>query len=207
MNVHKRSAILGGALGAITVAGALIAGPVFADDTLTLNSPGLGSSANGLPDGGHHRLGFGGPLLHSEGVAASTDASGNLTYVTVRNQTGKVTAASDSSISIKSDDGYTKTWAISSTTMVSKDGTTVKGSAFAIGDVAMVSGTVDGDAVTATFVGTGGMRGGHGGMRGGHGGMRGGHGHGDMDGVGLFGGGATGTLALVSSASVTGTIA
>jgi hypothetical protein len=196
MKVHKRSAILGGTLGAVAVAGALITGPVFADDTTTL--PSVGSTTQGMPDGGHHDLGFGGPMLHGEGVAASTDASGTVTYITVRNQMGKVTAASDTAITVKSDDGYTKTWAISSSTVVVKDRATVKASAFAVGDVVMVSGTVDGDTVTTRFVGAGGMRGGMGGMRGGHG-------RGDMDGDGPMGSG--GMLAPVPSASASGTSA
>lgn len=205
MKIQKQSALLGGTLGAVAVAGALIAGPVFADDSTTATSPSTGSSAHvpdGDGDGGMHGRGFGGAMLHSEGVAASTDASGNVTYITVRSQNGKVTAASDTSITVTSDDGYTKTWAIGSATVVTKDGTTVTGSEFAVGDVVSVSGTVSGDSVTTTFVGTGGM----GGMRGGHGGMGG---HGDMDGDGPMGngGGSTRTLAPVPSASASSTSA
>ena len=196
MKLHKRSAILGGTLGAVAVAGALIAGPVFADDTTTL--PNVGSTTRGMPDGGHHGLGFGGPMLHSEGVAASTDSSGTVTYITVRNQMGKVTAASDTAITVKSDDGYTRSWAISASTVVVKDGATVKASTFAVGDIVMVSGTVDGDSVTTAFVGAGGMRGGMGGMRGAHG-------RGHMDGDGPMGNG--GMLAPVPSASASGTSA
>lgn len=201
MKINKKSAALGGAFGAVVVAGALIAGPVLADDSSTVTAPGLGSTAHGRMDGGmrHGGMhGFGpGAMLHSEGVAASTDSSGNVTYVTVREQSGKVTASSDSSITVKSDDGYTKTWAIGSATIVTKDGSTVKASSFAVGDSVRISGTVDGDVVTTTFVG-GGTMGGFDGM--------GRHGHGgpDMDGDGPMGGGSpTGALAPVPSASST----
>lgn len=201
MKINKKSAILGGAFGAVAVAGALIAGPVLADDTSTSTSPGTGLQRHmdGRGFGGemHGNNGVG-PMLHSEGVAASTDSNGNVTYVTVREQSGKVTASSDSSITVKSDDGYSKTWAIDSATIVTKDGSTVKASSFAVGDVVRVSGTVDGDAVTTTFVGGGTFAGGPDGM--------GRHGHGgpDMDGDGpMAGGSSTGTLAPVPSASST----
>jgi hypothetical protein len=212
MKVHKQSAILGGMFGAVAVAGALITGPVFAEDSTTSSSSStLAASTQGRILPGRH--GLGGPMLHSEGVAASTDSSGNLTYITLRLQTGKVTAASDTSITVRSDDGYTRIWAITEATVVSKDGATVKGSALAAGDVVMVSGTVDGDVVTTRFVGAGamrgamrgGMRGGHDGMRGGHGGMRGGHG--GMRGGPLGNGPSTGTWSPVPSASASGTIA
>jgi len=192
MALHLKSAAIGGTVAAVAVAGALIAGPVFADDSSTTTTPGL--SGNSAPD--DHRGGrIGGPghMLHSEGVVSQTDADGNVTYVTVRAQTGQVTAASDTAITVKSDDGYTRTWAISSTTVVVKDGATVKASGFSVGDTVMVHGTVDGDAVTTTFVGSG-MGRGPGGMGRGHG--RGGH----MDGTDDA---AAGTLAPMPSTNTT----
>lgn len=194
MKLHLKSAAIGGSVAAVAVAGALIAGPVFADDTSTTTAPGL--SGTSTPDG--HRGGrSGGPghMLHSEGVVAQTDTEGNATYVTVRNQMGQVTAASDTSITVKSEDGYTRTWAISSTTVVVKDGATVKASSFSVGDIVMVHGTVDDDAVTTTFVGSG-MGGG---MGRGHG--RGGH----MDGDHPMSGddAAAGTLAPMPSTNTT----
>lgn len=204
MKLHLKSAAIGGSVAAVAVAGALIAGPVFADDTTT--GTGTGTEARGFD---HHgmRGGPGGPMLHSEGVVAQTDSSGNTTYVTVRMQSGAVTAASDTAISVKSDDGYTRTWSIGSTTVVMKDGSTVKASGLAVGDTVVVHGTVDGDAVTTTFVGSGmgpGMGGGPRGGMGGHG--RGGHMDGDGP-MGSMGGAPTGTLAPVPSASASGTSA
>lgn len=202
MKLHLKSAAIGGSVAAVAVAGALIAGPVFADDSTTA-TPGLSSAQrNADGDFGHRggpMGGMGGPMLHSEGVVAQSDASGNTTYVTVRMQSGKVTAASDTAITVKSDDGYTRTWAISATTVVLKDGSSVKASTFAVGDTVMVHGSVDGDVVTTAFVGSG-----MGPGMGGHG-----HGHGGpMDGDGPMGGGApTGTLAPVPSASASSTSA
>lgn len=201
MKLHLKSAAIGGTVAAVAVAGALIAGPVFADDSATTTAPGLSSGNVTDEHRGGRMGGFGGPMLHSEGVAASTDSSGTVTYVTVRNQLGQVTAASDSAITVKSDDGYTKTWAIGSTTIVVKDGSTVKASSFAVGDTVMVHGTVDGDTVTTTFVG-GGMARGMGEGMGGRGHGRGGH----MDGDGPMGGGdesAAGTLAPMPSTNTT----
>lgn len=90
-----------------------------------------------------------GAMLHSEGVVARTD-SGTVTYVTVRQQHGKVTAASDTSITIKSDDGYTATWPISATTKVIRNGAVAKGSAFVAGDVIEARGTVSSAGVVTT---------------------------------------------------------
>lgn len=93
-----------------------------------------------------------GGMLHSEGVAAQVDSAGKTTYVTVRMQQGKVTAASDSSISITSDDGYVSTWTINSSTRLFRNGAVVKGSAFVAGDVVMAEGTVSGGTATANMV-------------------------------------------------------
>lgn len=104
---------------------------------------------------GDHRLGMPegiarGRMLHGEGVIASTDANGATTYITVRHQDGKVTAASDTSITVKSDDGYTKEWPISSTTKIVRNGAVAKGSAFVVGDVVEVRGTVSSSGVVTT---------------------------------------------------------
>jgi len=185
MKITRRSAGIAGAVAAVAVSGALVAGPVFADanstQTTTTSDTTTATSGRHAPDfdgdgprsdtatagapGRHHGDGMGGvlggPMLHSEGVVAKTTTSGT-SYVTVRTQTGKVTAASDTAITVKSDDAYTKTWAIGSSTVVNRNGATAKGSAFAEGDVVTVSGTVDGDVVTTTFVGNGGGRDGRG---------------------------------------------
>lgn len=213
MKIHKRSAVLGGTLGAVAVAGALIAGPVFADDSATSSAGSAISNGMHAPDfdgdgpmsdsatvgmrggpRGHGGGMFGGAMLHSEGVVARTTTSGT-TYITVRTQTGKVTAASDTSVTVRSDDGYTRTWSIGSGTAVVKAGATVKASAFAVGDVVSAAGTVDGDAVTTNFVGSGGDRGGFGG--------RGRHGGRDGDGPMGGNGAPAGTLAPMPGASST----
>lgn len=206
MKLHLKSAAIGGSVAAVAVAGALIAGPVLADDSST--TPGISSGTEARGFAGHGmRGGPGGPMLHSEGVVAQSDTSGNTTYVTVRMQSGTITAASDTAITVKSDDGYTRTWTIASTTVVLKDGSAVKGSAFAVGDTVVAHGSVDGDTVTTTFIGSGQGRGMDDGMRGGMGGHgRGGH----MDGDGPMGdanGAPSGTLAPVPSASASSTSA
>ncbi len=111
------------------------------------------SDPNGF-DGPRGMMFGAGRTIHSEGVSAQQDSSGGTTYITVRTQTGKVTAASDSSITLKSDDGYTSTWSITASTVVSSNGSKVKASSFKVGDVLSASGTVSNGAATASFIGT-----------------------------------------------------
>ena len=114
----------------------------------------MGGRGHGMRDmDGDHGMPNGvarGQMLHSEGVVAKTDSAGAVTYVTVREQNGKVTAASDSSITVKSDDGYTATWPISTTTIINRNGAVAKGSAFVAGDVVEVRGTVSSAGVVTT---------------------------------------------------------
>ncbi len=130
-------------------------------------APDLGMGAQGRPDGqgrgpgGDHGPGQmgdrgpggmgdkGGPrgemgrMLHSEGVIE--DADGN--YVTVRMQTGEVTAVSATSISVKSVDGYTSTYVITDTTEQDRDRTA--DTQAQVGDTVHVRATVDGSTATA----------------------------------------------------------
>ncbi|MEK9665265.1 MAG: hypothetical protein VW362_10910, partial [Candidatus Nanopelagicales bacterium] len=134
-------------------------------------APDLGMGAQGHPQGQGHGPGkmggprgemggprgemhgprgeMGGPrgemghMLHSEGVIE--DADGN--YVTVRMQVGEVTAISATSISVKSVDGYTSTYAITDTTEQDRDRTA--DTQAKVGDKVHVRATVDGSTATA----------------------------------------------------------
>lgn len=99
--------------------------------------------------------------IHGSFVVPST-TNGQTTYVTDVQQTGTVTALSSTSISLKSADNYTATYAIGSGTK--------KDSAVTKGGRAVVVAT--GDPATALSVVVAGdrPRGGAGGMRGGPGG-------------------------------------
>jgi hypothetical protein len=71
--------------------------------------------------------------------------------VTVEIQNGRVTAVSRSSITLKSDDGFTRTYAVTSSTIVAarRDGI----GSVQVGDQAWVTATASGGTVTAIRVG------------------------------------------------------
>lgn len=89
--------------------------------------------------------GPGGPLLHSEGVVE--DADGN--FITIRMQQGAVTAVSTTSITVKSADDYSATYAITEDTVVERDG---EGGVPKMGDVVHVRATVTGGSATAEVI-------------------------------------------------------
>lgn len=172
MKMSRRSAIVAGSIATLAVAGTLVAGPAIAkggrpDGRSHMSANAVGSVESGR---GHHmgdqRRGMGdmmgvarGRMLHSEGVIASKDSAGATTYTTVRSQEGKITASSDTSITVKSDDGYTATWPLTATTKISRNGVAAKGSEFVVGDVVDVRGSVaTGGAVTTVDVHTEGPR-------------------------------------------------
>jgi hypothetical protein len=144
-------------LGTVALTGATIA--LAADDTTpssASDSP-TGADPRGMR-GGHHgdhgfgdrglggpREGFGGELLHGEGVAEDADG----TIVTIRMQQGEVTTISATSMSVKSADGYTSTYAINDQTMLERDG---EDTAPKVGDTVHVRATVDGTVATADHV-------------------------------------------------------
>jgi hypothetical protein len=161
------------AAGAILATG--VTGLALADDTAT---PSAGSSVSAPADagpgmrgadgmrGGHRGPGGmhgmrGGPMgeaLHGELVVKADDG----TISTVRQISGTVTAVSDTSITVKAEDGYTATFAVTEDTVVrtglpsrDRDGaqpTDQSISDVSVGDVARVHGTVSGDAATAEHV-------------------------------------------------------
>lgn len=133
-------------LGAAAFTGAAVA--LAADGTPT-QSPSASDMRGGQGERGHGpgergpREGAPGHMLHSEGVIE--DADGN--FVTVRMQTGEVTAISATSISVKSVDGYTSTYAINDATEQERDRTA--DTQAKVGDTVHVRATVDGSTATA----------------------------------------------------------
>lgn len=172
MRITRRGAIIGASALAIATAGALVAGPAFARDnhrvrgtfqtvdSSTATMPGMrgfgdhdGFPGRGLGRG-HGRFGapgMFGPMLHSTGVVQRTE-SGTATYVTVSQQQGKVTAASDTQLTVQSADGVSWTWTLTSSTKLVRNDAKVTGSAFQVGDLVVVVGTGSGSGSTATFV-------------------------------------------------------
>lgn len=96
--------------------------------------------------GGFGHLGRGGPL-HGEFTIRKPDGSG---FQTVAVQTGEVTAVNSSSITVKSEDGFSRTYSVDENTVVGagRDGIgTVK-----TGDTVRVAGVVEGGQAKAAAI-------------------------------------------------------
>lgn len=144
-------------LGAAAFTGAAIA--VAADGSVTPAPSGASAERHGPgerpgPGMGHGPRGDHGPgmgeregghMLHGEGVVEDEDGN----YVTVRMQEGEATAVSATSITVKSADGYTSTYALDDATETERDG--VDG-APQVGDTVHVRATVAGETVTVQHV-------------------------------------------------------
>ncbi len=131
-------------------------------------TPDPNAPNNAVPGGGRfgrhfgHRGPFGGKLfgfggngfgfgkfggLHGEFTVKKPDGSG---YETVATQTGEVTAVSPSSITVKSEDGFSRTYSVDENTVVGsgRDGIgSVK-----TGDTVNVAGLVDGGKASAAAI-------------------------------------------------------
>ncbi|GAA2648978.1 hypothetical protein [Paractinoplanes durhamensis] len=114
---HNKLALIGGIV-AVAVASAGVTAGIMA-------AVGGGSSATTGPGGGQG-LGQNGPGTGQAGGTTTASAlhgtyvvsDGNGGYVTQLAQTGTVSTISSSSITVKSDDGYSKTYVISTSTTV-----------------------------------------------------------------------------------------
>ena len=154
-------------IGVIAGVGALaLAGTAYAATTSPTPSPsgsaGTGESAPwGMGDrdgdgqrergpGGHHgRGGFGGPGMGIHGTFVVPTAEGG--YQTVHTQSGEVTAVSTSSITVRSEDDYTRTYTVTAETVVNaqRDGI----GSIEVGDTVRVLGVEADGTVTAVQIG------------------------------------------------------
>ena len=125
-------------------------------------TPGQTGPGNVPPGKGFRHFGHGGPFggklfglggfgrfggLHGEFTIKKPDGSG---YQTVATQTGEVTAVSPSSITVKSEDGFSRTYSVDENTVVGsgRDGIgSVK-----TGDTVSIAGVVDGGKASAAAV-------------------------------------------------------
>ncbi len=130
----------------VSTSAAIAATP--APSALPSGGPGRGSGFGGRPAPG---LGLGhgmgpGRALHGQFVVARPGGG----YVTIAIQTGQVTAASSASITIRSADGYTASYAVAASTVVDaqRDGI----SSIRAGNETMVQATVSGGAATAASI-------------------------------------------------------
>jgi len=163
--------IAAGAIGATAITGIAFAanntpspspsqgnGPANPDD----RGPGMmddrdgdrgGMGPMGGPGRGHRGgpmgMGLGGPLLHGEGVVSKPDG----TTVTMRAQTGEITAASSTEITVTSTDGFEQTWPLTADTKVHRDRDDATAGDLKVGDTAMVIGEVTDGKVTTLRVG------------------------------------------------------
>ncbi|WP_084958669.1 hypothetical protein [Thermoactinospora rubra] len=99
-----------------------------------------------------HRLGFGGPALHGEFVVP--DGQGG--YVTVATQYGDVTAVDQDSVTVRSEDGYTKEYAVTADTRINRGSTGID--AIKAGQKVLVRAKVDGGTATALAIRDASMR-------------------------------------------------
>src|SRR5437867_3914244 len=112
----RTGAVFGGIFAVGLVAGLILAGLNAAGAQSSSPSPSHrgGGRAPYLHHGGFGHCGFGPGVLHGE---FTTPAPGG-GYQTVAVQTGTVTSASSSSIALKSEDGFTRTYTVDDNTLV-----------------------------------------------------------------------------------------
>ncbi|TDV57207.1 hypothetical protein [Actinophytocola oryzae] len=131
---------------AVGIAGAGTVAVYAASDSTSSSAsqqgPGGGTGGPGGMGGGPGGGGIS-QALHGEYVVSD----GNGGYGTELTQNGEVIAVSDTSITAKSDDGYTRTYVIDSDTVVGDGATDL--SSIATGDDVMIVATVSGDTATA----------------------------------------------------------
>lgn len=136
---RKTVAAVAIAVGVAAAGGAAIYAASGTSDASTAMQGGPGGQMQGGPGGGQSTLAS---ALHGEYVVSD----GNGGYTTELMQTGTVTDISSTSLTAKSDDGYTKTYAIDSDTAV---GNNAALSSIATGDTVTVVATVSGADATA----------------------------------------------------------
>jgi hypothetical protein len=166
----SRKAKVAGTIAAVGLIGALAAGGVawaggtlngggqqqtYGTSPLALTGPDSPSPAPSTPSdrlgprkrGWPGMLGMGG-ALHGEFVVKQSDGTG---YQTVATQVGEVTEVSSSSVTVKSADGYSRTYAVTKDTLVNstRDGI----GSVEKGHKVHVFATVSGDKATAVQLG------------------------------------------------------
>jgi len=108
-------------------------------------SAGPGAKADGERRGRRHGHGLLRRALHGEHTVKGPDG----TFVTLLTQRGEVTAVDADSVTLKSEDGYTREYAVTAETTVRKGREPAKVTDLAVGDRAAVVAVKDGDTATA----------------------------------------------------------
>lgn len=142
------------AVGALAVGG--LAVTAAAADDATPSPPASDSATEpgaepgdrpGRGPGGHHGPGMGGPggpAVHGELVVETEDG----VFATVLVQRGEVTAVSATSITVKSADGFSKTYAVGADSEIHVDGADAAIGDVEVGDTVGVRATVSGSTAT-----------------------------------------------------------
>lgn len=149
--------LAGGIAATASSAGASSAGPVASTPSpVPTGQPARPGHGFG-PGFGGGLLGIGGRIEH--GSAVVKDRAG--TTKTVDLQNGKVTAVSDTALTVKSDDGFSQSYVVVAATRVTKDWQGSTASSIKTGDTVMVIATETGGQHQATLIadGVGGPRG------------------------------------------------
>ncbi|HEX5496519.1 MAG TPA: hypothetical protein VFX70_18305 [Mycobacteriales bacterium] len=164
---HHVTRIAGWAAAGVLAAGAAGAGIAYAADPTPAPTASSGGTATAGP-GGPGRAGgptagrpgrkarrlpagrglLAGRLMHGEVVVRGKDGQ----PATVDVQRGKVTAVSASSISVRSDDGFTATYSVTSTTRVRINEKGATSAQISDGDTAVVTAHKSGGTSTAQAV-------------------------------------------------------
>jgi hypothetical protein len=87
-------------------------------------------------------------VLHGEMVVETEDG----TYETVATQRGTIDEITDDSVTVTSEDGYTRTYVIDSTQLETDRGPTADPADLAVGDEVMVMAKVDGSTATVRHI-------------------------------------------------------
>lgn len=165
-NLKTVGAIAAGALAATALTGVAVATTAIADDETTTSEnateesaettdddrprphrggPGMSGEFGGMKGLAGKALGAGMGMLHGEVVVENSDGE----YVTQQVQRGEVTAVSDASITVVSEDGFEATYAIDADTKLKRDR---EEGAAQVGDTVHIVGVIDGSTTTAQAV-------------------------------------------------------
>jgi hypothetical protein len=138
--------VVGGAVAVASVALAAPSQPPSPSPSVSV-SAGVHPGPRGGMRGPAGPLAFGpGRVLHGEYVVPKPGGG----YQTVDVQDGAVTAVSSTSITVKSDDGFSKTYTVSDKSLVTADRDGI--AAVKVGDRVSVQATVNGGTATITAI-------------------------------------------------------
>lgn len=147
MKLSRRSTAITTSVVALAFAGAAFAGPASAHDNGGVRAKKAGDSSTATterPQGRGGKGGKGGFIVYGESIRKQTttnaDGTTTTTYITVVEQSGKVSAVTATTVTITSDNGKVLTWTIPT------GNTTV----FAVGDEVRAAGTKAADGTITT---------------------------------------------------------